>query len=70
MNFKRHEKMGTLFSNSQATLSLLERIENAKIKFDANAYVHQYAKFGIEDADFEHSFMVLSQCRLNYTSMQ
>ena len=69
-NFKRLEKMGTLLSNSDKCLKILERVtENAKGKFEARAYVHQFEAFGVGVPEFEEAFLTLDEVRVKYQQL-
>ena len=69
-NFKRLEKMGTLLSNSDKCLKILERVtENAKSKFEARAYVHQFEAFGVGVPEFEEAFLTMDDVRVKYQQL-
>ncbi|GMH81969.1 hypothetical protein TrST_g5853 [Triparma strigata] len=69
VNFKRYEKMGGLLTNSDSCLKLLERVDNAKVKFDARAYVHQYEAYGVGVDEFEAAFLNLDETRARYRNL-
>lgn len=54
----------------KAVLGVLDTaVERSLDMYHAGAYVHQYAKFGMERGDFEEAFMGMEQAVENYRSL-
>ena len=62
--------MATLLSNSQSVVTPLDRtVSKAWNMFSSRAYVHQYAKHGLSEADFMDSFACLEQVIHDYNTI-
>jgi tubulin delta len=68
-NFQKYDKMGTLLSNNQGALNILQRVSRAQEKFEVGAYVHQYEAFGVGASEFEEAFDKLEQVACNYRAL-
>ncbi|XP_042298780.1 tubulin delta chain isoform X2 [Sceloporus undulatus] len=68
--FNRYEKSASLVSNSQFLLKPLDGVVGKAWKmFASKAYVHQYAKFGLDEDAFLDSFTTLEQVISSYASL-
>ena len=69
--FHGYEKSAVLLSNSQsAALPCLDRtVDRAWQMFASRAYVHQYIRHGLVDADFVDCFATLEQVIANYRQL-
>ena len=56
--------------NGQGILPMLRMTQHrAQQLFEAGAYVHQYTRYGVEEADFIEAFQNLSQIISNYSNL-
>ncbi|XP_020642619.3 tubulin delta chain [Pogona vitticeps] len=68
--FNKYEKSASLVSNSQFLLKPLDSVVGKAWKmFASKAYVHQYARFGLEEDDFLDSFTTLEQVIASYAGL-
>ena len=65
-----YEHSGALFSNSQAILPILQRVNAKAVElFKAGAYLHQYEAHGVTRDDFRESFLQVGQVIQDYRSI-
>ena len=65
-----YEHSGVLFSNSQAILPVLQRVNTKAIElFKAGAYLHQYEANGVTKDDFRASFLDVGQVIQDYRAL-
>ena len=66
---RRYEKCGSMLTNGQAVLPLLDRVSRCKAKYDVGAYVHQYSEHGVGKEEFEQSFLAVDQVMNSYSRL-
>ena len=65
-----YDHSGVLFSNSQAILPVLQRVNTKAIElFKAGAYLHQYEAHGVTKDDFRASFLDVGQVIQDYRAL-
>lgn len=65
--FNYYEKSASLISNSQSPVRLMDTmVGKAWDMFSSRAYVHQYAKHGLQEDEFLDGFATLEQVIANY----
>lgn len=68
--FAGHEKSAALLSNSQSIIPPLERsLRKAWEMFNSRAYVHQYARHGVEEGEFAASLLRVEQVLRAYRDL-
>lgn len=65
-----YERATSVLSNNQSVLPLLQRaVRGGAELFQEGAYLHQYATYGIEEADFQQAFLSLGCSIQNYADL-
>ena len=65
-----YEHSAVLLANSQAICNPLDRtLAKAATLFDSGAYLHHYAKYGVDASQFRRAFAHLEQALADYRSL-
>ncbi|TYZ66816.1 hypothetical protein PybrP1_004216 [[Pythium] brassicae (nom. inval.)] len=69
--FNAYEKTATLVSNSKAAvLTLASTADKAFQMFAHGAYLHQYRRYGVDEAFFQQAFLEIDQVVQNYKALR
>jgi len=69
-NFSSNEKSMTVLSNGQSFVKPLNLLlDNAYNMYEAKAYLYQYEKYKLTDAEFKESLATISQIINNYNEL-